>query len=146
MSARTAATMDGIEIAEFLQARGTGVLSLAREDDAYAFPVSYHYDEDEQAVYLRLGVGAGSQKRSFVDAVERASLVVYEETGEGWKSVVAEGRLGELAPNQLESSLVEAVRGFRIPYFAVFRKPASEVDFALYRLKADSLTGTVEGR
>ena len=138
--------MDGVEIAEFLESRGAGVLSLARGNDGYGFPVSYAYVDDEKAVYFRLGFGPDSQKRAFVDAVERASLTVYEETDAGWRSVVVEGRMSELAAGQLESSLAEAVRGFNIPYFAVFGQPSSELDFQLYRLAADSLTGVAEGR
>jgi len=141
----TASQMDGIEIAEFLAERGTGVLSLAKENAGYGFPVSYSYSDDEGAVYVRLGFGRDSQKRSFVDATERASLVVYDETGDGWKSVVVEGSLSIIAPNRLESSLSEAVRGFHIPFFAVFKQPSHELDFSVYRLKADSLTGIVEG-
>jgi len=146
MSDWTGTPMDEAEVTEFLEARGTGVLSLAMENDGYGFPVSYAYDGDEDAVYFRLGFGADSQKRPFVDAVERASLVVYDETDEGWKSAVVEGTLSELAPNALESSLAEDVRGFRIPYFAVFLQASNELDFSLYRLSADSVTGVVEGR
>lgn len=141
-----ATAMDGLEIAEFLGTRATGVLSLADGNEAYGFPVSYAYDDDEKAVYVRLGFAPESQKRAFVDAAERASLVVYEETTSGWQSVVVEGTLSEVAPSQLESSLEEAVRGFRIPYFAVFRQPSNELEFELHRLKADSLTGVAEGR
>jgi len=146
MSDWTGTPMDGVEIAEFLQARGAGVLSLANENHGYGFPVSYAYDEEEQAVYFRLGFGPDSQKRAFVDAVDRASLVVFEETDDGWQSVVVEGPLRGLAAGQLESSLAEAVRGFNIPFFAVFQQPSSELEFSLYRLNADSLTGVTEGR
>lgn len=137
--------MDGVDIADFLTSHSTGVLSLARENEGYGFPVSYAYEDDEQAVYLRLGFAPESQKRAFVDAVERASLIVYEETDEGWQSVVIEGPLRGLAAGQLESSLSEAVRGFNIPFFAVFRHPSNELEFSLYRLNADSLTGVTEG-
>ena len=145
MSDWTGTAMDGVEIADFLEARGAGVLSLARENDGYGIPVSYAYEEDEQAIYFRLGFGPESQKRAFVDATERASLVVFEETSAGWQSVVVEGKLSDVAAGQLESSLAEAVRGFNIPYFAVFGRPSSELDFSLYRMKADSLTGIAEG-
>lgn len=137
--------MDGVEIADFLEAHSTGVLSLAHENEGYGFPVSYAFEDEESAVYVRLGFAPESQKRAFVDAVERASLVVYEETADGWQSVVVEGTLRELGGGQLESSLAEAVRGFTIPFFAVFPNAASDLDFSLYRLAADSLTGVAEG-
>jgi nitroimidazol reductase NimA-like FMN-containing flavoprotein (pyridoxamine 5'-phosphate oxidase superfamily) len=140
----TGTRMDGVEIADFLEAHSTGVLSLARENEGYGFPVSYAYEDDEPAVYVRLGFTPESQKRAFVDAVERASLVVYEETADGWQSVVVEGSLRGVGSGQPESALAEAVRGFTIPFFAVFPKSAGDLDFSLYRLAADSLTGVAE--
>lgn len=138
--------MDATEIGEFLSDQDTGVLSLAAENDSYAVPVSFMYNMDEQAVYFRLGFAPGSQKQRFVDTTEHASFVVYGKVDEGWKSVVASGRLERLAENNIESSVVEAVKQLDIPYFKVFDRPAEDIDFTIVRLDIDSLSGINEGR
>jgi nitroimidazol reductase NimA-like FMN-containing flavoprotein (pyridoxamine 5'-phosphate oxidase superfamily) len=145
MAERTRQEMDAIEIAEFLEGQHTGVLSLADGDDAYSIPVSFDYDADEAAVYFRFGYGADSQKRRYLDTVDTASFVVYEQTDDGWKSVVIEGGLERVSESSLDSSLVEAVGSLDIPYFRVHHRPAGEMDFNIVRLDATKLTGIVEG-
>ena len=137
--------MDAIDIAEFLRGRMTGVLGLAREDDAYALPLSFTYDEDEQAFYFRLGFGPDSQKREFVEATDWATFAVYDDTDEGWQSVLAEGHLAVLTDDVLDASLMEAVKQLAIPYFDVHGRPSHELDFEVARLEATKLTGIVEG-
>jgi len=144
MSDATATRMDAIEIADFLATQHTGVLSLASDDDAYAVPVSFAYDDADSALYLRLGYAPGSQKRTFVDAVDRASFVVYDDTPDGWRSVVARGRLEELSESSLDSSIVESVRGLDIPYFQVHDRPATDLEFHVVRLDVTELTGVAE--
>ena len=136
--------MDALDIADFLDRQRTGVLSLAKEDAGYAVPVSFVYDDDGPSVFLRLGFGPGSQKRAFVEAADRVTFVVYAETDEGWKSVVAEGRLEELSRTSLDSSIVEAVEGLDIPFFSIHRRPASDLEFRLYRVDVSSLSGVAE--
>ena len=146
MPGATATAMDGLEIAEFLTGQRTGVLSMAAGDAGYAIPVSFVYDDAEPAVYLRLGFTPGSQKRRFLDAADRVSLVVYDETDEGWKSVVVEGGFEELAATSLDAAIVESVRGLDIPYFSVHRRPAGDLEFRILRIDIGSVSGIVEGR
>lgn len=144
MSETRAVAMDATEIAEFLEERGTGVLSLARSDDAYGIPVSFAYDPDGSNVYFRLGYTAESQKHEFVDASENVSFTVFDETAAGWKSVVAQGRLEEVAATSLDSSVAEAVQRLDIPFVTIFDRPATELEFRLTRLSLDKLSGRKE--
>ncbi len=138
--------MDGLEIAEFLAQGWTGVLSLARDDDGYGIPVSYAYDEDSGDVFFRFGYGSESQKRPFVEASRRASFVVYEETEEGWKSVVARGPLEQLTTDTVASTVVEAIRDLDIPYVTVHDHPEDDLEFEIVRLDVHEVDGVVEGR
>lgn len=138
--------MDGLEITEFLAGGWTGVLALARDDDGYGIPVSYEYDEADGDVFFRFGYGSESQKRTFVEASRRASFVVYEETEEGWKSVVARGPLERLTTDTADSTVVEAVRNLDIPYVTVHDHPEDQLDFEIVRLEVQEVDGVVEGR
>jgi nitroimidazol reductase NimA-like FMN-containing flavoprotein (pyridoxamine 5'-phosphate oxidase superfamily) len=137
--------MDAIDIGEFLESQDTGVLSLARDDDAYAIPVSFDYEPERQAVYMRLGFGQDSRKRRFLDATARVAFVVYDHTDEGWKSVVVQGTVETVAESSLDSTILEALDDVRIPYYRVHAAPAEETDFHILRLNPDSMTGIVEG-
>lgn len=54
-----------------------GVLGLADGDDAYAVPLSYHYDGDR--FLLRISErDDGSEKRRFLEATDTATFVHYE--------------------------------------------------------------------
>lgn len=144
MSWPAATSMDALAIAEFLESQRTGVLSLAMGNDGYAVPVSFAYDDAGPFVYFRLGYAPESRKRAFVEAADRVSFVVYDDTDVGWKSVVAEGRLETLSENSLGSSIVEAVNVLDIPYFSVHRRDPSDLEFSIVRLHVDSLSGIVE--
>lgn len=144
----TATHMDANEVDEFLESHDTGVLAMAHGDDGYGIPVSYAYEAEEAAeprLYLRLGFTPDSEKRAYVDASDRVSLTVYDETGAGWKSVVARGRLEEVTARSLDALVAEVVKELDIPYFTVHDSPTSEFHFSLVRLDVDELTGVVEG-
>ncbi len=139
-----ATAMDALEIAEFLAGQGTGVLSLAKAGQVYAFPVSFAYHEDGQDLYFRLGYASGSQKRAYVEHAEAASFVAYDHTPEGWKSVLAEGRLESVGRSGLDTSVEEAVNRLQIPYFQVHRHPRADLTFEIVRLDAEKLSGLAE--
>lgn len=136
--------MDATEIAAFLDERDTGVLSLADGDDAYAIPVSFAADDGD--LYFRLGYAPGSQKRRFVDATDHATFVTYEPTAEGWKSVVAGGRLETLSADSLDTVVQESVRDLDVPYYQVQDRPVDELDQRIVRLDVDRLSGIVGAR
>ena len=49
-----------------LGAHETGVLSLARENEPYAIPISYGYDSEKRRFYLRLVSTPQSDKQQFL--------------------------------------------------------------------------------
>lgn len=142
MGEATGTAMDAIEIDDFLGERTTGVLSLGRENVGYGIPVSFAYHDGD--VFFRLGYAPGSEKRRFVDAAERAAFVVYGQSGEGWKSVVARGPLEELSDTSLDSTVAEAVDDLEIPFFAVHDRPAEDLEFNVVRMHVEQIDGVDE--
>lgn len=88
--------MTDAEIDAYLAEQGTGVLSLAQGDQAYAIPISFGY-ETGRAVFAYWQFGSDSQKKAFSESTERACLTVYDiESQTDWRSVLAFGTLREL--------------------------------------------------
>ncbi|MFB6170072.1 MAG: pyridoxamine 5'-phosphate oxidase family protein [Haloarculaceae archaeon] len=138
--------MGADEIAAFLQAHGTGVLSLAEGDEPYSVPVSYGYAAEEGCFYLRLGYRDGSEKPSFIEASASARLVVYDHTDEGWKSVIAVGDLSELSKADLTPDLVEQLSQAELPHFEMWEEPKEELEFTINQLDVTRVTGRRAGR
>jgi len=136
--------LDSEEIDQLLGDGGVGVISFADEDEPYSIPVSYGYDADADGLYVRLGFAPESEKRRFVDDGRTASLVVTEETPAGWQSVIAKGPLSEVTEMALDPEAAKSVHKVRIPFVTIYDREASELDFELYRLEAESITGRGE--
>jgi hypothetical protein len=139
-----AVLMGDEEIDAFLGTGGAGVLSFADGGEAYSIPVSYGYDASKRHLYVRLGYEEGSEKRQFVKSTKRVSFVVHDETSEGWQSVVARGRLDEITESSVDGTVVKAIRRMDIPLVSIFDEPTRDVEFQLYRLAPDELTGRKE--
>ena len=138
------AAMDRSAIDAFLHRHGTGVLALADGDEAYAIPISYAYDAESPAVLVRLGFLDGSEKRHFLKASERVSVVVYDHVEGRWHSVVARGQLERVEADDVDSGLIDALRTGELPLVTVYGDRADDVEFELYRVAIDELTGRVE--
>lgn len=122
---------------------GTGVLSLAAGDEPpHSIPVSYGYDTEAETFYFRLAAGRDSEKGTLDD--RPVSFVTYRETDEGWKSVVASGRLEDVEREGIETKTLDGLDHVDIPLFDVFERPLREVSFEFYRLVPEELTGRVE--
>lgn len=145
MASTTATRMDALEIADFLEGQTTGVLSMADGDDGYGVPVAFAFDDEAHDFYFRLGYADDSQKRRFVEASDRVTLSVYDDAPGGSKSVLALGRLEELAASSDDAAAVEAARGLDIPSFSVHPAPPAETTFSVVRLDVTELSGTTEG-
>lgn len=136
-------TMNDEDRDEFLENGGTGVLSLSAGDDSpHSVPVSYGYDSVTETFYFRLAVGADSSKKKAKD--RQASFVTFDETEDGWKSVVAKGRLQDVESEGIEVETLEGLDRVDIPLIDVFETPIRETSFEFYRLVPDELTGRVE--
>jgi len=121
--------------------RGTGVLSLARDGEPYAVPVSYGYDADRRRFYLRLASAPDSGKRRFLAAAPRARLVVYERDDPVYRSVVSAGRLREIDRADLTVEHVEQYGEAERPLFEVWAESRRDLDVRLYRLDPEELSG-----
>ncbi len=144
MSLERSVELDSDEIDSLLGTGGVGVISFADEGEPYSIPVSYGYDADADGLYVRLAFGPESEKRRFVDDGETASLVITDETPTGWQSVVAKGPLSEVTEMALDPQAAKSVHKVRIPFVTIYDREASELEFELYRLDAETVTGRRE--
>ena len=138
---RDAMRMSREERAAFLREHGVGVLSLARDDESYAFPVSYGYDGSEETICLMLAFAPESRKRRWIEATETATFVVHEieDTGEAG-SVVVRGRLVEAEDDAVCYDAFSDNADFTVLHESgAF---IEDTDFVVYRFE----TETVEGR
>ncbi|RXK46611.1 pyridoxamine 5'-phosphate oxidase family protein [Halorientalis pallida] len=119
----------------------TGVLSLARDDEPYAIPISYGYDADDRRFYLRLVSTPGSEKRQFLSSDPRVRLVVYENDDGVYRSVVAVGRLEEIPRSELTVEHVEQYGEAKRPLFEIWGESRQDLDIQLYQLAPDGLSG-----
>ncbi len=153
MSNATVHTLTEVEIDKFLDQQQTGVLSMASDDRGYGLPMSFTYKPDTEEVYLRLGYGPDSTKREFLESATEVTFVVYDETIEGWVSVLVRGPFEELSSLKevrdrhprggSGRSLEQAVNNLEIPFFDVFDMNA-DLEFVVGRIEATEMTGVVE--
>ena len=129
------------EVDEFLGRHETGVLSLARGDDPYAIPISYGYDPDARQIYLRLVSAPGSEKRQFLSSDPRARVVVYEEQGDTYRSVVGLGSLVEIPREELTVERIEPYGRAKRPLFEIWSETTPDLDVALYEFDPEELSG-----
>jgi hypothetical protein len=86
-------------------------------------------------VFVRLGEREGSEKLEFIDATTSASLVVYGESEtESW-SVLLRGDLVR------EGETSAAAINERFGPMRIFGETVQDLDAALYRFDAESVTG-----
>ncbi|WP_253736445.1 pyridoxamine 5'-phosphate oxidase family protein [Halohasta salina] len=144
MSRIRSTELDGDEIESLLGTGGVGVISFADDDEPYSIPISYGYDSGTREFYVRFGFAPDSDKRRFVDDGSVASLVVMAEAIDGWQSVVVRGSLREVTEMAIDSHAAESVRKINIPFVTIYDRRASELEFELYRLEPDTITGRRE--
>ncbi|ELY60834.1 pyridoxamine 5'-phosphate oxidase family protein [Natronococcus jeotgali] len=134
------------EMNEFLGRGGIGVLSFGRGADEapFSIPVSYGYNPDEAAFYYRLSMTEESEKADLVD--RSVSFVAHRETDEGWRSVVADGRLAEIEDSPFEPGDLHGMWAIEIPIVDIFERPLRDVSFRFFRLEPEAMTGRKEVR
>jgi hypothetical protein len=129
------------EVDEFLGRHETGVLSLARGDDPYAIPISYGFDSDARQFYLRLVSAPESEKRQFLSSDPRARVVVYEELGNTYRSVVGTGSLVEIPREELTVERIEQYGRAKRPLFEIWAETKPDLEVALYEFDPEDLSG-----
>ncbi|MES3161635.1 MAG: pyridoxamine 5'-phosphate oxidase family protein [Halorubrum sp.] len=133
--------MSASAVDAFLGRHETGVLSLARENAPYAIPISYGYDESAGAVFLRLVSTPDSEKRAFLGSEPEARLVVYEEDGDTYRSVVGVGALHRIEIDELTPETISQYGETRRPLFEIWTDGKPDLDIDLYRFDPERLTG-----
>jgi nitroimidazol reductase NimA-like FMN-containing flavoprotein (pyridoxamine 5'-phosphate oxidase superfamily) len=132
--------MTEADIDERLQAGEHGVLGLAEDNEAYAIPLSYHYDGSR--LLLRVSDhDEESEKGRFLETTETATFVCYEaSTKESW-SIHVRGPVEKWEADIDETTLNEWFQPFR-----VFDEATENVGFSLYDLGMETVIGreTVE--
>lgn len=132
------------ELNAFLGDGGTGTLSFSTPADEppVTVPVSYGYYADARTLYFRLAITDESEKATVVD--RPVSFVTYEETDDGWRSVVATGTLEEVDELPYESAVVQGMWAVQMPRVDIFEQPREDVAFRDFCLEPDTLTGRRE--
>jgi hypothetical protein len=131
--------IDDDEVERRLRERSHAVLALARENDAYAVPLNYHYDEER--LFLRVSEEPGSTKVAFIRSTETATLVVYgvEDDERSW-SVMVRGRIDRL-PDDEQEGITDALVNEWFPPFRLFDEDVLDVEMAIYELVPDEMIG-----
>ncbi|MFC4358765.1 pyridoxamine 5'-phosphate oxidase family protein [Halobium salinum] len=132
--------MEETEARAFLKERGTGVLSLAREGEAYGFPVSFGYDEDADRIYfVFVGYGEESRKESFAGETTRASLCVYAaDSARDWRSVVVDGAIDAVEDGWEDSRAALEDNAW---YPSLFSEADPRRDLSVWGLNVESISG-----
>ncbi|KAB1192455.1 pyridoxamine 5'-phosphate oxidase family protein [Haloferax sp. MBLA0076] len=129
------------DIAEVLARHETGVLSLAKDDEPYAIPISYGYDPDGGQFYVRLVSTPESEKRQFLTSSPRARLVVHESNGKIYRSVIAEGDLERVDPSEMTVERIVQYGKAKRPLFEIWGETKRDLDIQLFELDPDNLGG-----
>jgi len=127
--------MNESDIDDHLRAGEHGVLGLASDSDAYAIPLSYHYDGDRFLVRVSEHDG-DSTKGRFLETTETATFVCYQaSTDESW-SIHVRGRIEPWHGDVDETTLNEWFQPFRL-----FDEAVDRVGFSLYDLEMETVVG-----
>jgi len=141
MTVEQQTAMTDAETDALLGRRETGVLSLARDDEPYAVPISYGYDASERQFVMRLVSTSGGEKERFLTDSPRVRFVVYEEDGPTYRSVIANGRLELIPRSALTPTHVERFGAAKRPLFEMWEQSREDLEVRLYELDPDELSG-----
>lgn len=125
--------LDEASVEEHLRTADHCVLSLADGGDAYAIPVSCHYDGEH--VLLRLSEHGDEAKFDYLDTTGTAATTFFGVDGDDSWSVLLRGRLVERDTPD-EATLNEWFGPFR-----VFDETVGDVSFRVFALEPDAVTG-----
>jgi len=127
--------MDDAEVDSRLREGTDAVLALADGDEAYAVPLSYHYDGDR--LLLRVSThDDDAEKRRFLETTDTATFVLYADSPEESWSVHVRGPVREWNDHPDEATINEW-----FPPFRLFDEAVEDVSFSLYELGMETVIG-----
>lgn len=126
--------MSEAEAEEHLRTGSHGILSLADGAEAYAIPLSYHYDGDRFLIRISDHDG-DAEKRRFLEATETATFVRYDAAESSSWSVLVRGPIDRWSGDVSEATLAEW-----FPPFRLFDEAVEDVSFLLYELDTRRVT------
>jgi nitroimidazol reductase NimA-like FMN-containing flavoprotein (pyridoxamine 5'-phosphate oxidase superfamily) len=127
--------MDEAAVDRHLREEQNAVLALAAGDDAYAVPLSYHYDGER--LLLRVSTHDDSvEKQRFLGTTDRATLVLYDDSSDDSWSIHVRGPVEVYSDDVDEATINEW-----FPPFRLFDEPVEDVEFTLYELEMDTVIG-----
>ncbi|ELZ24484.1 hypothetical protein C477_00945 [Haloterrigena salina JCM 13891] len=131
--------MNDRELEERLASTDTGVLALAADGAAYAFPVAHHYEDG--TLYVRLSTDGSSTKMSHLDDTETACFTLYDvdSAGRSW-SIIATGPLRKLTGSE-RAAFDEAAVNESFLELRIFDEDVEAVEIELYGLEIETITG-----
>jgi uncharacterized protein len=131
--------IDDEEVERRLRERSHGVLALARDDNAYAVPLNYHYDGER--LLLRVSEEPESTKVAYVQSAETVTFVVYgvEDNERSW-NVMVRGKIDQL-PDDEQEGITDALVNELFPPFRLFDEDVLDVEMAIYELDPDEIIG-----
>lgn len=133
--------MDSTDVDRLLTETGYGVLSLARDGEAYAIPVSFGY-ADGQVYLMLLRDSPDNRKLAFCEATERASLLVTDIRGRfDWESVRVDGPLRRLDRGSHEWDDATAAIDDNAWAWSSFERSDTVEEVQRWTIDADELSG-----
>ncbi|MFC7174047.1 pyridoxamine 5'-phosphate oxidase family protein [Haloplanus litoreus] len=98
--------MDDAEVDSHLREGTDAVLALADGDEAYAVPLSYHYDGDR--LLLRVSThDDDAEKRRFLETTDTATFALYTDSPEASWSIHVRGPIREWDGDPDETTINE---------------------------------------
>lgn len=133
--------MSGEEIDSFVGEKGTCVLSLAKDGVPYSIPVSYGYDDSSGLFYFRLGFTEDSEKKDFIEEDAKTRAVLYDKINGDWKSVIAKGTMESIDEDDMDIDIVRQLSRAEVPLLGIWEDSIEEIEFTIYKLIVDEITG-----
>lgn len=126
------------EVDQHLRKHSHGVLALADDNDSYAVPLNYYYDESR--LFLRVSTKLDSEKVAFAETTETATFVVYNVDEDTTWSILIRGAIRQL-PETEQQEFTDTVINAEFSPFRLFDEAVEEVTMTIYELEPDQITG-----
>jgi len=130
--------MDDDEVHQFLQNHSIGTLALADDNDSYAAPESFGYEDG--VLYFYFVYQPESKKMEYVSKTDTAIITIYDN--ELLESVIVEGELEEMkTENSLVGGTIFAEQSEFPSLDFNIELPTEDHQTAFYKMEIEESTG-----